>query len=82
MLPITMSAKQMLPNIVSICKNRNKQYNIIIRGNHCENEVIENENEFKEIFNNGKHNFGFEYCFVDMLIRYPNVDKCLWNVCE
>lgn len=64
--------------LLSQCKSRNKDYPIIIRGY----EVVENMESttcLKNIFEDKKLDFGCEYCLVEMLINYPNLNECIWN---
>lgn len=64
--------------LLSQCKIRNKEFPVMIRGYgvmDAPDEVV----DLKQIFENPKLDFSFEYCLVEMLIHYPNLNECIWN---
>ena len=65
--------------LLSQCKARNSKFPIIIRGFGVVDNMITSSN-LKKIFESEKNEFGCEYCLVEMLIHYPNLNECIWNV--
>lgn len=61
------------------CKSRNNKFPIVIRG-YGVVDNMESSSNLKKIFEDEKLEFGCEYCLVEMLMHYPNLNECLWNV--
>lgn len=64
--------------LLTLCKNRNKEFPVIIRGFGNEDNMYE-PTDLKAIYEDPKRKFTCEYCLVEMLIHYPNLNECLWN---
>lgn len=65
--------------LLSQCKARNDKFPIIIRG-YGVNDNVDSSSNLKKIFDDPKLEFSCEYCLVEMLIHYPNLNECLWNI--
>lgn len=64
--------------LLALCKGRDKKFPVIIRGfENCDSmyEAL----DLKKIYDDPKKEFVCEYCLVEMLIHYPNLNECLWN---
>ena len=64
--------------LLSLCKNRNRNKPVIIRGYDVINSLEEPTN-IEERYNDLSSPFGHEYCLAEMLIHYPNLENCVWN---
>ncbi len=62
-----------------ILNRTDKNVPVIIRGHDIVNN-LETETDIVERYHDGSKPFGHEYCLVEMLIHYPNMNECIWNV--
>lgn len=75
--PKSDSAK-MFQYLVTICKNRDRSMPIIIKGLDVDTE-LESPTIISDRYFNGGKKFGHEYCLVEMLIHWPNLNECIWH---
>ena len=64
--------------LLSLCKNRDKTKPVIIRGYDVIN-ALDAPTNIEERYNDLSSPFGHEYCLVEMLMHYPNLNECIWN---
>lgn len=64
--------------LLAQCKTRNKKFHVIIRGFGVVDNM-DSPTDLKQIYKDDKLDFGCEYCLVEMLIHYPNLNECMWN---
>ena len=64
--------------LLALCKTRNKEYPVVIRGfeNH---DNMDGPTDIQKLYENPKEDFNCEYCLVEMLIHYPKLEECIWN---
>lgn len=60
--------------IRSFCIRRNRDHKVLIVG-RCTDEHTQ-----KEAYEKDDLDFRWERCLIDMLIHYPKLDECVWNV--
>lgn len=69
---------KMFTYLVMLCRGRNKDLPIMIRGIDVVN-AVDSVTYIPDMYWNPKKPFGFEYCLAEMLINYPNLKNCVWN---
>lgn len=72
-------SKFIFMNIINLCKNRDKNKKIIISAENIKDIDEINEIIFNEWYNNTTKIFTFYHCLIEMLIKYPNFENCIWN---
>ena len=65
--------------LLTLCKNRNKNFPVVIRG-YANHDNMHTPIDIKKIYEDPKFEFSCEYCLVEMLIHYPNLNECIWNI--
>lgn len=64
--------------LLTLCKTRNKEYPVVIRGfENCDN--MDGPTNIQKLYEDPKDDFNCEYCLVEMLIHYPKLEECIWN---
>ncbi len=66
--------------LISILRDSIGNKPVVVRGFSCGNKNFRTTSEFIEnVVNNPAEKFGFEYCLIEILINFPNLNGCWWN---
>lgn len=71
-------SKSLFLLLLNLCKTRDKSFPIIVRG-YTVIDNLDNVTNIESLYKNKDIKFGHEYCLVEMLIHYPNLNECVWN---
>ena len=66
--------------LLSILKDSIGAKQVIVRGFSCGNKCFHNAEDFvNTVVNDPSEKFGFEYCLAEILVNFPQLDRCWWN---
>lgn len=61
-----------------LCIKRDRTYPIVILGVYAR-DALDQPTDIAEAFYDTDHVYFEEYCLAEMLIHYPNLNKCVWH---
>lgn len=72
-------AKPVFESLWRRCMTRSRSIPIVLRG-HGITESMDKHLSIPTLYHDYRHCFPFIYCLVEMLMKYPHLDQCIWNV--
>ena len=72
-------ARPVFEELWRTCMARSRSIPIVIRNRGIENS-LDKPIHIADKYHDYNHCFSATYCLVEMLVKYPNLDQCIWNV--
>lgn len=61
------------------CMTRSRSIPIVLRG-HGITESLDKHLSIATLYHDYRHCFPFVYCLAEMLMKFPHLEQCIWNV--